>query len=74
MIIHHRHAHPIFSLLMSMIVAFIVTGVLAAVNFSRQDFVLAWARNFGIAWPIAFLSVLLISPRVHRLVKWLTAQ
>ena len=72
--VHHRFAHLLFSLLMSMIVAFIVTGVLAEVNFVRQDFVLAWARNFAIAWPIAFLSVLLISPRVHRLVKWLTAQ
>jgi hypothetical protein len=71
---HHRYAHLLFSLLMSMIVAFIVTGVLAAVNFSHQDFVLNWARNFSIAWPIAFFAVLLISPRVHKLVKWLTPQ
>ena len=74
MIIHHRHAHPLFSLLMSMVVAFIVTFVLSAVNFGSRDFFLHWARSFMIAWPIAFISVLVISPLVHRLVKWLTAQ
>ena len=71
---HHRFAHLLFSLLMSMIVAFIVTGVLADVNFGYRSLIAHWARSFMIAWPIAFISVLLISPRVHRLVKWLTAQ
>ena len=74
MIIHHRHAHPLFSLLMSMIVAFIVTAVLTDVNFGFQNFIANWARSFLIAWPIAFFAVLMISPRVHKLVKWLTAQ
>jgi len=70
---HHRLAHLLFSLLMSMIVACIVTFVLTVVNFGFQDFLLHWARSFVIAWTIAFLSVLVISPQVHRLVKWLTA-
>ncbi len=68
---HHRFAHLLFSLLMSMIVAFIVTGVLTAVNHGLQDLFANWMHSFMIAWPIAFLSVLLISPQVHRLVKWL---
>jgi len=72
--LHHRFAHLLFSLLMSMIVAFIVTGVLADVNFGYRNLIANWAHSFVIAWPIAFISVLLISPRVHRLVKWLTAQ
>jgi hypothetical protein len=70
---HHRFAHLLFSLLMSMIVALIVTAVLTAVNFGWQVFFAKWMHNFMVAWPIAFISVLLISPRVHRLVKWLTA-
>ena len=71
---HHRFAHLLFSLLMSMIVAFIVTGVLTAFNFGMQDFFTKWLHNFMVAWPIAFFAVLLISPRVHKLVKWLTPQ
>jgi hypothetical protein len=70
---HHRYAHLLFSLLMSMIVAFIVTFVLTAVNHGYQDFIANWAHSFVIAWTIAFAAVLIISPRVHKLVKWLTA-
>ena len=70
---HHRFAHLLFSLLMSMIVAFIVTFVLTVVNFGFRNFIANWAHSFVIAWTIAFLSVLVISPQVHRLVKWLTA-
>lgn len=70
---HHRFAHLLFSLLMSMIVACIVTLLLTVVNFGYQGFFLHWMRSFSIAWPIAFISVLLISPRVHSLVKRLTS-
>ena len=59
---------------MSMIVAFIVTGVLTAVNLGYQDFFLNWTRSFGVAWSIAFISVLTIAPRVSRWVQRLTAQ
>ncbi len=68
-----RHAHLAFSLITSMLVASIVTFVLTAVNYGGQDFMLHWARSFAIAWTIAFLSVFFISPRVHRLVKRLSA-
>ena len=59
---------------MSMIVAFIVTGVLTAVNLGYANFILNWTRNFGIAWAIAFISVLVIAPPVSRWVQRLTAQ
>jgi len=70
---HHRFAHLLFSLLMSMIVACIVTLILTLVNFGYQNLIAHWARSFMIAWPIAFISVLLISPRVHSMVKRLTS-
>lgn len=57
-----------------MIVAGIVTCVLTAVNFGSQDFGFHWAKSFIIAWPIAFLAVYFISPRIHRLVKRLATE
>ena len=69
-----RHAHLAFSLITSMIVACIVTLILTEVNFGSQDFLSHWAKSFAIAWTIAFLSVFFISPRIHRLVKRLSAE
>jgi len=72
--IHPRYNHLLFSVFMSMIVAFIVTGVLTAVNLGYENFISNWERSFGIAWSIAFISVLTIAPRVSRWVQRLTAQ
>lgn len=57
---------------MSLIVACIVTCVLTAINYGYEDFILSWARSFVIAWVIAFLAVLIIAPKVLRLVQRLT--
>jgi hypothetical protein len=72
--IHPRHSHLLFSLTTSMIVAGIVTCVLTAVNFGYTDFVWHWSKSFLIAWPIAFLAVFFISPRIHRLIKRIAAE
>jgi len=67
--INPKYSHLVFSLITSMIVAGIVTCVLTAVNLGYDDFMRHWEHSFIIAWAIAFVSVLIISPRIHRLVK-----
>jgi len=69
-----RHTHLLFSLITSMIVACIVTFVLTVVNHGFQNFFMSWERSFVVAWMAAFPSVLLIAPRVRKLVQRLTAQ
>lgn len=70
---HPRHTHWLFSLIMSMIVAGIVTGVLTLVNHGDQDFILSWEHSFIVAWAIAFVAVLLVAPQVRKLVQRLTS-
>jgi hypothetical protein len=67
--INPDYSHLAFSLITSMITVGMVTFVLTEVNLGWSNFMLNWGRNFLIAWVIAFLSVLFISPRVHRFVK-----
>ncbi len=70
--IHLKYSHLVFSLIMSVIVASIVTFVLTAVNHGFADFIPNWAHNFIIVWVVAFPSVFLVAPQVHRLVTRLT--
>ena len=72
--IHHRYAHLLFSLIMSIIVAGIVTCALTLVNHGLEGFFGNWGHSFIIAWVIAFTSVLLFAPQVRKLVQHLTAQ
>ena len=72
--IHSRHAHWVFSLLTSMIVASIVSFVLTVVNHGLPGFFPSWERSFIVAWMAAFASVLLIAPLVRKLVQRLTVQ
>lgn len=58
---------------MSMFVALIVTFVLTLANHGFEGFIGSWTHSFLIAWAIAFVSVLIVAPRVRRLVQWLTA-
>ena len=70
---HPRHSHWLFSLIMSMIVAGIVTSVLTVVDHGYKDFMPSWEHSFIIAWAIAFLAVLLVAPQVRKLVQRLTS-
>ena len=54
--------------------AFVMSGVLTAIFEGFEHFFTSWMLGFGIAWPIAFPAVLVIAPRVRRLVHYLTAQ
>lgn len=59
---------------MSLSMAFIMSGVLTAIIDGFDNFIATWMLGFSIAWPVAFPVVLVIAPRVRRLVQQLTAQ
>lgn len=69
-----RHANLLFAALMSLQMAFIMSGLITAANRGlAPGFLWAWALSFALAWPIAFPLVLLLAPRVRALVGRLTA-
>lgn len=68
-----RHAHLAFSGLMSLM-ALVMSGIITAVNRGLDaGYPLAWMKSFGLAWPIAFVLVLLLAPRVRALIARITA-
>ena len=71
---HPRHTNLLFAFFMSSCVAFIVSCVLTAVIDGFDNFFPTWMLGFSIAWPVAFSVVLVLAPRVRRLVQHLTAQ
>lgn len=69
-----RHAHLAFSGLMSFLMALVMSGIITAVNRGLDaGYPLAWMKSFGLAWPIAFVLVLLLAPRVRALIARITA-
>jgi hypothetical protein len=69
-----RHAGFLFAFLMSVLMAFIMTCLVTWINTgSAPGFFARWGRAFVIAWPIAFICILILAGRVRRLVSFLTA-
>lgn len=68
-----RHAPLLIAFFMSLCMALPMSGVLTLLNLGfNTTALLRWPRNFIVAWPIAFPTVLLVGPQVRRLVAWLT--
>ncbi|MBL8522516.1 MAG: DUF2798 domain-containing protein [Betaproteobacteria bacterium] len=64
-----RHTPIVFAFFMSMLMAFIMSGVLTLVNLGPvADYFSKWMRAFAIAWACAFPTVLLVAPIARRLV------
>ncbi len=58
----------VFAILMSAIMTLIMTLWVSMLNLGfSPDFLWKWARAFVMAWPVAFLSVLMIAPRVQKI-------
>jgi hypothetical protein len=59
---------------MSFLMALVMSGIITAVNRGLDaGYPLAWMKSFGLAWPIAFVLVLLLAPRVRALIARITA-
>lgn len=69
MSISPRYAPLTFAVLMSIYMVTLMTFVITWVNTGLDgDFLSRWWRAFYIAWPIAFVLILLGAPRLQRLV------
>lgn len=64
-----RFAPLVFALLMSIYMVTAMTFVITWVNTGMTEgFALRWFRAFYIAWPIAFILIMLGAPRLQKLV------
>ncbi|UTH76280.1 DUF2798 domain-containing protein [Chromobacterium sp. IIBBL 290-4] len=65
----------LFSSLMSAAMSLIMTAWFTALNHGlHADFASLWLRAFGLAWPLALASVLLLAPSLQRLTRALLAR
>ena len=63
-----RYARYVFSFIMSIYMVTIMTFVITLVTTGMDsDFISRWWRAFYIAWPIAFILILIGAPRLQTL-------
>jgi len=66
-----RYGNAIFALLMSFITSLIVSGIISMIHHVTLA---AWLKSFLIAWPMVFVSIITIAPRVARFVEGLVTR
>lgn len=67
-----RFAPLVFAILMSFYMVSGMTFVITWVNTGLADgFMLRWGKAFIVAWPVAFVLVLVGAPRIRKLVEGL---
>ncbi|MDB5794332.1 MAG: hypothetical protein JWR25_711 [Noviherbaspirillum sp.] len=70
-----RHAPVLFAVVMSLIMTVILTCFVTFMNTGMGNgFMLRWLRAFLLAWPVAFICIMLFANKVRRVVTLLTAQ
>lgn len=75
MIFSPRHQRFVFTFLMSIYMVSIMTLVITAVNTGLTDeFMLRWLKAFVVAWPIAFVLILVGGPILQKLTGKLIRQ
>lgn len=63
-----RYARYVFAVIMSIYMVTIMTFVITLVNTGMDaNFLSRWWRAFYIAWPIAFILILIGAPRLQAL-------
>jgi ABC-type multidrug transport system permease subunit len=69
-----RHAPALFAIMMSLLMTVILTCFVTFVNTgSGNGFVARWLHAFLLAWPVAFMCILLFARHVRRIVARVTA-
>lgn len=69
-----RYRPWVFALLMSFATALLVSGAITVMHAPAEGSLLgSWCERFLTAWPIVFLSILLVAPWVQRLTALLVA-
>lgn len=70
-----RYQKLIFTFLMSIYMVTLMTLVITLVNTGMADgFLMRWAKAFIVAWPVAFVLILLGGPRIQKLTGKLIRQ
>lgn len=68
-----KYSNLLFGGLLSSIMVTIISGAVVLVNHGlTAEFPRQWLMGFATAWPIAFPTVLIVAPRVRKLVARLT--
>ncbi|MFL9608579.1 DUF2798 domain-containing protein [Methylobacillus sp. Pita2] len=63
--LHSRYRKPLFAFVMSAVTSLIVSAVILALRgMPAPLFLHQWAHAFITAWPVVFLSIILIAPRI----------
>jgi hypothetical protein len=71
--IPQKYAGLLFAFVMSLLMAFLMSGVLTAVFVGVDgQFIAHWMNGFIHAWPIAFPAILVVAPLVRKIVATLT--
>jgi hypothetical protein len=70
-----RHAPTLFAVVMSLIMTVVLTCFVTFMNTGAGNgFTLRWLRAFLLAWPVAFICIMLFANKVRRVVTLLTVQ
>ncbi|PJJ99872.1 hypothetical protein CO611_05265 [Lysobacteraceae bacterium NML03-0222] len=68
-----KYSGIVFTFYATMLMAFIMSAVLVALNTGiGSGWPMRTLRAYVLAWPVAFVSLLLIRPLVLKLVAWST--
>jgi hypothetical protein len=68
-----KHSNLLFAFFMSVLMAFLMSGILTAIHLGlTPHFIAQWLHSFTLAWPIAFPAILLIAPVVRKFVAKIT--
>lgn len=66
--ITYRYRTMLFALIMSGCTALIVSGIIMSMHLPWDSrFLPAWLHAYFTAWPIVFVAIIVIAPRVNRL-------
>lgn len=69
--LHVRYRKPLFALIMSATTSLLVSAVIMGLRgVPAQVFLSQWCHAFMTAWPVVFLAIVLIAPRIDRLLDY----
>lgn len=67
--IDKKYERLIFSIVMSCLMSFIMSGAITLINIGTTDFFHHWMVAWLPAWGLAFIAINLVLPIVHKIVK-----
>lgn len=68
--IKYRYRGILFALIMSFTTALIVSGVITFLHSeSFTNFLRLWPETFIAAWPIVFVSILVVAPKANKILR-----